>query len=172
MKLALLVVKENAPGQRRALRLAAVAKVRRALRESGFKIQEISRAKLRGPAGGSLVVAAGGDGTLLAAAQHLKPGQALLGVNTDPSRSVGFLCGAGASTFRRVLRSWLEGKTRPRRPRRLALRLKTKESLRSATALNDILVCSRHPAGTSRYNLSVRKGTMTSRETQRGSGRV
>lgn len=115
------------------------------------------------PAGTGLVVAVGGDGTVLHASHHLGD-TPLLGVNSDPERSVGWLCGAGPSDMASVLEAVLDGRLRPRPLTRLAGSIDGVPL--PAPAANDLLVAAPSPASTSRYGLVVPAGS----ETQRSSG--
>ncbi len=88
-----------------------------------------------------LVIAVGGDGTLLAASHNVDD-VPILGVNSAPKHSVGFFC---AATRKSVS---LNGR------------------LRSKRVLNEALYCHNSPAATSRYILRIGRVT----ETQRSSG--
>ena len=108
-----------------------------------------------------LIISVGGDGTFMEAARGIK-GQVILGVNSDPSWSVGKLCCATAETFVPIIRKLLLGKGSVRTLQRLKLQIGDKK----IHALNDILVCHRNPAAMSRYYLTVGK----KREEQKSSG--
>ena len=58
-----------------------------------------------------LVIAVGGDGTLLAASHNVDD-IPILGVNSAPKHSVGFFCAATRKDFRRYLDQALSGKLR------------------------------------------------------------
>lgn len=113
--------------------------------------------------GAELVIAVGGDGTLLAAS-HNVDGIPLLGVNSAPKHSVGFFCAAKRSDFRRNLELALAGKLRPLTLSRMSVALNGR--LRSKRVLNEALYCHDSPAGTSRYILRIGRVT----EEQRSSG--
>lgn len=108
-----------------------------------------------------LIISVGGDGTFLEAARGIK-NQLILGVNSDPSWSVGKFCSATAETFESVLQRFLLGKGSVR----ILQRLKLQVGDHSAHALNDILVCHHNPAAMSRYYLTVGK----IKEEQKSSG--
>ncbi|MDP8265334.1 MAG: hypothetical protein P9M07_00130 [Candidatus Aceula meridiana] len=99
----------------------------------------------------SLVVTVGGDGTFLHAARHLKS-QTILGVNSDPARSVGKFCAATRFNFEKILKPVLAGKVKPTLLPRLTVRTNTSKQI---TVVNDILVCDENPAAMSRYVLSI-----------------
>jgi NAD+ kinase len=110
-----------------------------------------------------LVIAVGGDGTLLAASHNVDD-VPILGVNSAPSHSVGFFCGATRKDFTRKLSQALAGKARALSLSRMSVSLNGR--LRSKRVLNEALYCHNSPAATSRYILRIGKTT----ETQRSSG--
>jgi NAD+ kinase len=113
--------------------------------------------------GASLVVAVGGDGTLLGAS-HNVGATPILGVNSAPGYSVGFFCGADAKSARRMLARALDGTLPSVSFTRMAVRVN--DQLRAARVLNEALFCHVSPAATSRYIL--RYGRV--REEQKSSG--
>jgi NAD+ kinase len=113
--------------------------------------------------GAELVIAVGGDGTLLAAS-HNVDGVPILGVNSAPKSSVGFFCAATRRDFRKNLELALAGKLRPMSLARMAVTLNGR--MRSKRVLNEALYCHDSPAATSRYLLHIGKRT----EDQRSSG--
>lgn len=107
-----------------------------------------------------LVISVGGDGTLLHASHYLGGDVSLLGVNAFPKTSVGHLCLARPTNLRDILARIGDHTLAPRLVHRLMLtflagpeRNRTRRPL--PLALNDILVCSAHPAATSKYHLTV-----------------
>ena len=73
----------------------AVGALRASLSAHGFDVTELAErgaSRHECAAGFAFVCAAGGDGTLLRASSLVPDGKPLLGVNTDPTRSVGALC--------------------------------------------------------------------------------
>lgn len=113
--------------------------------------------------GAALVIAVGGDGTLLAASHNVDD-VPILGVNSAPKHSVGFFCGTTRKDFRNHLAQALDGKLRALSLSRMSVTLNGR--MRSKRVLNDTLFCHNSPAGTSRYILHIGKVT----ETQRSSG--
>ena len=115
------------------------------------------------PRGAQLVVAVGGDGTLLAAS-HSVVDVPILGVNSSPRHSVGFFCAARRTGIAQTLERALAG----RLPSVSLTRMRVRHSgqVRSQRVLNDALYCHESPAATSRYIL--RHGN--SKEEQRSSG--
>lgn len=97
-----------------------------------------------------LVVSVGGDGTLLTASHHLTAAR-LLGVNSAPRDSVGYLALARRATIARVLAAIAGGRLRPLPVTRLAVTL---DGVRlPEVGLNDVLIAHQLPAATSRYLL-------------------
>ncbi|MBI1968766.1 NAD(+)/NADH kinase [Candidatus Woesearchaeota archaeon] len=97
-----------------------------------------------------LVIPVGGDGTLLEVSHYVR-NTPLLGVNSDPLRSVGFFCAATRKTIGEVLRQ-LE-----QTPRTLLHRL---QLVRNGTALpepvlNDVLFAHTNPGANTRFTLDV-----------------
>lgn len=113
--------------------------------------------------GAALVVAVGGDGTLLAAS-HNVGATPILGVNSAPRFSVGFFCAARRSNARRMLAEALDGTASKVKLARMAVSLNGR--VRSRRVLNEALYCHASPAATSRYILSYRR----LREEQKSSG--
>jgi len=111
----------------------------------------------------TLVIAVGGDGTLLAAS-HNVGSVPILGVNSAPSHSVGFFCAAQRSTFKDHLLRALDGKLASVRLTRMSVSLNGR--LRSKRVLNEVLYSHSTPAATSRYILHVG----AHKEEQRSSG--
>lgn len=110
-----------------------------------------------------LVIAVGGDGTLLAASHNVDD-VPILGVNSAPKHSVGFFCAATRKNFRRYLSDALSGKLAEVSLARMSVSLNGR--MRSKRVLNDTLYCHDSPAATSRYILKVGKRS----EEQRSSG--
>jgi len=150
--------KEAAPAHRKAIEV-----VRRVLRSRGVQFQSVART--RTPRSGTWegIIAVGGDGTFLEAARLARSAW-VLGVNSDPARSVGSFCAATAKTFEGKLDRILEGKARFQRLHRLTLAVNGKTH--PVPALNDLLVTHARPAAMSRYWLQIGR----SAEEQRSSG--
>ncbi|CAL5074715.1 unnamed protein product [Urochloa decumbens] len=112
-----------------------------------------------------LVIAVGGDGTLLRASHFLDSSVPILGVNSDPTclkevdeltdefdarRSTGYLCAATAGNFEQILDATLDGSRRPVELSRISVKL---NGIQLPTyALNDILVSHPCPASVSRFS--------------------
>jgi NAD+ kinase len=142
--------------------------VGQALRARGIPFDEVPVHRLgpraiRRVAAADLVIAVGGDGTLLAASHHVARG-AILGVNSAPGDSVGHFCRASRGSFPAILDAILASRRLPVPVARLRLSLGGREL--PVRALNDALVAHGCPAATTRYRL--RAGGR--REDQRSSG--
>ncbi|MBI5497666.1 MAG: NAD(+)/NADH kinase [Deltaproteobacteria bacterium] len=142
---------------------ASLQAVLGACRATGADVREVYRAHLRSTSHADLVVTVGGDGTLLDAS-HRVARTPLLGVNSNPTRSVGFLTGATAATFADVLEGVLARTLRPLRLLRLDVAINGRSL--GVPVLNDVLFCHVNPAATSRYTLQLGRA----REEQKSSG--
>ncbi len=142
----------------------AVTQVKAALRRAGLAFEMSGTGKAK-QGGFDLLLAVGGDGTLLRAAhRYYHPSLAVLGVNSDPKRSTGFLCRATAGDFNSKLEKLLAGQCRLLALSRLRLRLDGREL--AERPLNDVLIANAIPVCQSRYVL----GVGGKREEQRRSG--
>ncbi|HUO56553.1 MAG TPA: NAD(+)/NADH kinase, partial [bacterium] len=99
-----------------------------------------------------LVISVGGDGTLLDCSHYV--GKApLMGVNSDPKRSVARFSACNLATFPSLLKAYLKGSLKPSSVARLEFSINGKKS--HWPVLNDLLVTALSPAATSRYVLRV-----------------
>jgi NAD+ kinase len=105
----------------------------------------------RAIAGARLVISVGGDGTLLAAS-HWVTGAMLLGVNSAPRSSIGYLTLARRASLPRILGRIASGTLLPHPVARLEVVLEGKTL---PPALNDVLIAHEEPAATSRYRLRL-----------------
>jgi len=106
----------------------------------------------RSAAGTDLVIAVGGDGTLLDAS-HGVIDQPVLLVNSFPQTSVGWFAGATIETFAERLEHILARAVEPLLLNRIAVSVDGREL--NHPALNDILLSHENPAATSRYIIRV-----------------
>ncbi len=139
-----------------------LARTLAALRDGGAEVTARYRAQAAGDSY-DLVVTVGGDGTLLEAARAITD-TPVLAVNSAPSSSVGFFCGASPVDLEDRLGLALEG-------RLPVVRLARAQALVDGVLtgppiLNDVLFCHPNPAVTSRYILHVGRR----RERQKSSG--
>ncbi|HYG61790.1 MAG TPA: NAD(+) kinase, partial [Thermoanaerobaculia bacterium] len=93
----------------------------------------------------------GGDGTLLAAS-HWVTGAALLGVNSAPQSSVGYLTRTRRASLAGDLAKIAKGTLVPQEVARIEVEL---EGKRLPPALNDVLLAHESPAATSRYRVHL-----------------
>lgn len=114
-------------------------------------VDALDAAAQREIAAARFVVSVGGDGTLLAAS-HWVTGAALLGVNSAPRSSVGYLTLARRATVARILARIERGALLPQPVARLEVEL---AGQLLPPALNDVLVAHERPAATSRYRLRL-----------------
>ena len=111
----------------------------------------------------ALVVAVGGDGTLLSASHNVSD-VPILGINSAPKYSVGFFCAGARKDLPRLLGDALEGQLSKIRLTRMSVSVAGR--MESRRVLNEALFSHASPAATSRY--SMRYGRI--REEQRSSG--
>lgn len=102
-----------------------------------------------------LIITVGGDGTLLEASHHIK-NNIILGVNSNPSCSVGSLCVADITNFESILEQYLAGNLKPISVTRIELNLDGK--ILPLLALNDILIANKNPAAMTRYWIKAAGG--------------
>lgn len=99
-----------------------------------------------------LVVTVGGDGTLLSASHYVDE-VPILAINSAPSHSVGFFCGAKSGEARAAITAAMRGTLR----RTVLTRMKVTLNgvVVAGRVLNDALFCHASPAATSRYILEL-----------------
>lgn len=97
-----------------------------------------------------LVLCVGGDGTVLDTSQYVTSSQ-VLGINSNPSTSVGSLCTATAPDLEAILCAIQNGDLRPTE----ILRIKTEIDGKACSrlAMNEVLFAHRNPAATSIYEI-------------------
>lgn len=134
-----------------------------ALEAAGVPVEVKAHASQADARACSLVVTVGGDGTLLDAA-HWVEDRPVLGVNSDPRRSVGTFCAATVDDFPEKLRLILSGAVQPVAIPRMDIRINGRRL--PHPALNDVLFAHRCPAAITEYELRVGGDV----EVQRSSG--
>jgi NAD+ kinase len=137
---------------RAAARDETLAALTQVLARLGIPFRLAARDRIPARHGADLLVPLGGDGTFLAAA-HAAGDVPLLGVNSNPERSVGFFCAATTATFDRLVQRIARGHWRPCRLPLIETRIGGKAL--PIAALNDILFAGASPAETVRYELRV-----------------
>jgi len=154
------LLRKNDPAVRRMRRShieheGTILEVEKALRHLRAKALWIRRAHAPFDVDDAeLVVTVGGDGTLLAAS-HRVGTTPILGVNSAPSHSIGFFCGAKKGGVKDAIGWALSGKMKAVRLTRMAVIRNGK--LVSGRVLNDALFCQKSPAATTRYILRLGK---------------
>jgi NAD+ kinase len=132
--------------------------VKAALKERGLQVVEVLREEMArvGNTDGryGLVVVVGGDGTFLEAA-HWTGRVPILGVNSDPGRSVARFSACRASGFTKMLDAWALGTLKPTKVPRMSVSVGGE--ILKWPVLNEVLVSAKSPAGTSRYSIKVGK---------------
>ena len=129
-----------------------LAAVHRAFEAVGVAYDCIYRGELRSTDGFDLLCSVGGDGTFLEVARH-SVSTPVLGINSDPQRSVALLCAADEETVRNRLEAALAGKLPEARLARL--RVSVNGEPLGYYALNDVLFCHANPAAMSAYTLRL-----------------
>jgi NAD+ kinase len=144
--------------------LACIATVTSVLLDLGFPHRLLCRTDMhRSDFLNQLVIAIGGDGTLLDCS-HYCSDSPILGVNSDPESSIGALCAATATTFRDILKEIIAGQLLPKPLARLEVKLNGQTLIPLAT--NDLLFCHQNPASLSRFSIKLNQVT----ESHRSSG--
>ena len=140
-----------------------LAAVHRAFDAVGMTYDCIYRGELRSADGYDLLCSVGGDGTFLEVARHSVT-TPVLGINSDPQRSIALFCAADQGTVRKRLEAVLSGELHEVRLARMQVTLNGTPL--DFYALNDLLFCHANPAAMTSYTL--RLGAV--RETQKSSG--
>jgi NAD+ kinase len=131
----------------------ALASLRRTLQRRGVEVDARWRAQVRSARSFDLVISLGGDGTLLDSSHRVLDDTPLIGINSDPGRSVGALCYGNLAALPRVLDRLEAGTLRPTRINRMRVRVDGKEVL--GPTLNDVLFAHECPAGLTRFDRAV-----------------
>lgn len=144
--------------------VTSVKTVRRVLKQR--KIEVNARTTIpRGPVKGyDLIIPVGGDGMVLGCSHAVRDRTPVLGVNSEPSFSVGYLSGCTAETFDDTLARLERDEFEPLTVQRLRVRIG--QRVLPEPVLNDVLFCADNPAQMCRYRLIWPDG----KELQRSSG--
>ena len=140
-----------------------LAAVHRAFETVGVRYDCIYRGELRSAAGYDLLCSVGGDGTFLEVARHSVT-TPVLGINSDPQRSIALFCAADQNTVQKRLEAVLAGQLHEVRLARLQVAINGAPL--DFYALNDLLFCHANPAAMTTYTL--RLGDV--KEAQKSSG--
>lgn len=142
----------------------ALAWVKEECKRRRIEVRWHYRARKDGVHNADLVLAVGGDGTLLEAARMIHDETPLMGLHSTPTASIGYLCTGHVSQCSHLLDQFQEDALPIYNIQRI-------ETWRNAErvgplALNDILFSSPSPAATTRYQLTWNDCS----ESQRSSG--
>lgn len=133
--------------------IATVEEVKEALREAKADVTMLGRnGEGFDPDAFDLVITVGGDGTLLSAS-HAVSRVPMLGVNSAPSHSVGFFCGAKKGQARPAILEAVRGDLHKMVLSRMSVRVNGKTV--TDRVLNEALYCHASPAATTRYILRL-----------------
>lgn len=118
------------------------------------------------------VISLGGDGTFLHASHHVGGDVQLLGIRSSANHSVGHLCSIQPNEIDAALHTILNQKHSVKTFRRLRVNVvRAGKLVPLPLALNDVLLCHKHPAASSRYEISVLQNeTVRANEKQVSSG--
>ncbi len=144
-------VEDAAREQERTLAVLLEALAHLGVTPVTISVDAINARARRAIAGARMVISVGGDGTLLTTS-HWVTGATLLGVNSAPRSSVGYLTLARRATLARVLARIAKGTLLPQAIARLEVEIEGKIL---PPALNDVLIAHEQPAATSRYRLHL-----------------
>jgi NAD+ kinase len=133
--------------------VASLQRVEQTLRK--FKIEAVIRwrSHMRLMQKFDLVISLGGDGTLLDVSRRIFDNTPVLGINSDPTRSVGALCCGTPAILPQLLEGLISGQLRPHKVARLRIRLNGQDIL--GPTLNDALLAHVCPAGMTRFDMAV-----------------
>lgn len=144
-------------------RINALEQAMRILHRLGIKAQIKNRKNLRKTLRADFILTIGGDGTVLAAAPYARA-VPILGLNAYPKTSVGFFCAVKITDLEKKIKAILARRVKPIKLPLLEAKIDGKKIKR--LALNEFLLTSSNPAGTSRYRIYFGKR----QEEQKSSG--
>ena len=122
------------------------------LEESGLDFDLQFRGDVESVQDYSLIVALGGDGTVLDLSHHVAT-TPIVAINSDPHSSVGYFSAGTALEFPQILEAILSREMAPTLLRRFHVRIN--DELIGPPVLNDILICHANPAAVSSYFIKV-----------------
>lgn len=122
------------------------------LSSRGLRFEKRYRGEVDAIAGYDLVVAVGGDGTVLDISHRITD-TPLLAINSDPQASIGYFCAGKADDFPDLIERTVEGDWEPFELGRFRARINNE--LTSVPVLNDVLITHSNPAAVSHYLLTI-----------------
>ena len=131
----------------------ALSDVQAELSARGIKVTTRNRRPLRCKGDHDLVISLGGDGTLMEVAWRLTSRPPLVGINSDPSKSVGALCAGTVADLPCILDRLEAGSLVPSSLNRIRVRLNRQEVI--GPCLNDVLFAHLCPAGLTRFEMAI-----------------
>lgn len=143
------LVADEEPGHRKTVE--TISLVKRTLEQAGI---EVTHARRKGSVSGrfDLVIAVGGDGTVLDIARFIRH-TPLLAVNSSPSTSFGHFCATTSDGFVSLLEQILCDRKQPISLTRAFVSIDGRRH--PQPALNDVLFANVVPSATSRYVIAV-----------------
>jgi NAD+ kinase len=122
------------------------------LSRRGVPFDAVHRGALAARRRYDLVISLGGDGTFFATARYVRE-TPILGINSDPSNSLGLWTCSDRSNFQHPLDQALERRLKPRKLSRMLISINGKPAREQA--FNDVLLADKNPAAMTRYRLTV-----------------
>ncbi len=141
----------------------ALKNILRFLDGQPVRVRSSDRVNKTAIAGSDLLISVGGDGTFLELARAANS-QWILGVNSDPARSVGSFCPVSAVSFARFFKQTRMGRRKILPLYRMGVVLNGRRI--PIPVLNDLLITDQRPAAMSLYRLEIGRH----KEEQRSSG--
>jgi len=141
----------------------AISRLRSILKKLSTRSRFVFLPAIVDPSGYDLVIALGGDGTVLHASHQLGR-EKVLAINSAPRHSVGFLTTTTIGRCERAIRRALSGELEVTRLQRMAIDIDGRRAY--SRVLNDVLFSHECPASTARYRIGLDKV----RERQTSSG--
>ena len=125
--------------------------IKNTLIASGVEIEMVYRSGISEPIISSvdLVITVGGDGTFLEASHYIRDNTPILGVNSDPVKSVGFFCSCTGDNFEDLFDKF----NNVPRTNLSRISMKIDGSSVGPPVLNDLLFANPNPAATTRYEV-------------------
>ncbi len=135
---------------------ACLESLHKSLKNFGIQSAETSRGENRPAESFDLIIALGGDGTLITASYGISDATPLIGIRSS-SASVGFLCAGDQSNVHDVMQRFVEGRLKFVDRQRFSGQIQRADGKQldqvQVPALNDFLFAAASPAATTRYRI-------------------